>query len=127
MPYAKAQDARRQIEELLAGGFIRVFESSWAAPYIMGLLVNAEGIRCDDDYAQVAHLQAADVDQGDRALLGAGGLARLLHSELEPTHGQADHHGKKTFVWSDEHQEHFDAIQRAVHDTKLLRPYQCLS
>lgn len=88
----------------------------------LGMICNKNGIRCDEEYVKkvLTFKAPTTIKELERYLGMVAWLGRFIPN-LSRLTAKLTSMGKKTFVWSEEHQRHFEAIQRAVHSTKLLR------
>ena len=88
----------------------------------LGMIVDADGVRCDDEYCRrvLTFTAPTSIKEVERYLGLIGWLGRFIPNLSKLTE-KLTSMGKTTFEWSDDHQRHFDAIQRAVHAVKLLR------
>lgn len=88
----------------------------------LGLIVNETGVRCDEEYVKkvLTFKCPTTIKELERYLGMVAWLGRFIPNLSKLTSALTSI-GKKQFVWSEVHQQHFEAIQRAVHNTKLLR------
>ena len=88
----------------------------------LGLVVNQDGIRCDEDYVRkvLTFKRPTTIKELERYLGMVAWLGRFIPNLSKLTSALTSM-GKKKFEWNDECQRHFEAIQRAVHHAKLLR------
>ena len=88
----------------------------------LGLIVNQEGIRCDEAYVRkvLTFKEPTNTKELERYLGMVAWLGRFIPNLSKLTSALTSIK-KKEFVWTEEHQRHFEAIQRAVHAVKILR------
>ena len=89
----------------------------------LGIIVNEHGISCDPKYVdQILQLKKpSNVKEVERFIGMVTWLGRFIPNLSKLTAKINELKGKKVFEWTEEHDRHFEAIQRAVSNTKLLR------
>ena len=88
----------------------------------LSLIVNHEGIHCDDEYVRkvLTFQQPTTIKELERYLGMVAWLGRFIPNLSKLTAALTSIENNE-FVWNDEHQRHFEAIQRSVHAVKILR------
>ena len=90
----------------------------------LGIIVNADGIRCDPGYVNevLKFKRPANVKEIERFIGMITWLGRFIPNLSKLTAKLNELRKKdKGFTWTSEHDRHFEAILRAVSEAKLLR------
>ena len=90
----------------------------------LGIIVNADGIRCDPGYINqvLKFKKPSNVKEIERFIGMVTWLGRFIPNLSKLTSKLNDLRKKnQPFLWTKEHDRHFNAILRAVSEAKLLR------
>ena len=89
----------------------------------LGLIVNQQGIQCDQSYVQKLIKMKPPASGADLArFLGmVQWLGRFIPNLSKLTGHFSSMKNKTPFLWTDTEEELFEALKRAIEDTKILR------